>query len=81
MSNSLKVEPVKIDEKLLNKVEHGIWEFPSLHLIVGKIASGKSTFLHNIITRFYEPVFKQNIIPKICFRIKVGKSNKVFWII
>ena len=62
MSNSLKVEPVKIDEKLLNKVEHGIWEFPSLHLIVGKIASGKSTFLHNIITRFYEPVFKQNII-------------------
>ena len=62
MSNSLKVEPVKIDEKLLNKIEHGIWEYPSLHLIVGKIASGKSTFLHNIITRFWEPVFKQNII-------------------
>ncbi len=62
MSNSLKVEPVKIDEKLLNKVDHGIWEYPSLHLIVGKIASGKSTFLHNIITRFWEPVFKTNII-------------------
>ena len=59
---SLKVEPVKIDEKLLNRVEQGIWEFPSLHLIVGKIASGKSTFLHNIITRFWNPVFKENII-------------------
>ena len=59
---SLKVEPVKIDEKLLNRVEQGIWEFPSLLLIVGKIASGKSTFLHNIITRFWNPVFKENII-------------------
>ena len=59
---SLKVEPVKIDEKLLNRVEQGIWEFPSLHLIVGKIASCKSTFLHNIITRFWNPVFKENII-------------------
>ena len=62
MSKSLKVEPVKIDEKLLNRVEHGIWEFPSLHLIVGKIASGKSTFLHNIIDKFWNPVFKENII-------------------
>jgi len=62
MSKSLKVEPVKIDEKLLNRVDHGIWEFPSLHLIVGKIASGKSTFLHNIIDKFWNPVFKENVI-------------------
>jgi len=59
---TLKVQPVDIDESKLNVVHHGPWTFPSLHLVIGKIASGKSTWLYNVLTRFWNPVYKENII-------------------
>jgi len=64
MSNekNLKIEPVKIDESKLNVKDYGLWSFPSLHLMVGKIASGKSTFLNNLINKIWNPVFEDRII-------------------
>ena len=59
---TLKVQPVDIDESKLNVVHHGPWTFPSLHLVIGKIASGKSTWLYNVLTRFWNPIYKENII-------------------
>ena len=59
---SLKVEPVDIDESKLNEIDHGIWKFPSLHLMIGHIASGKSTLLNNIITKFWNPIFEDRVI-------------------
>ena len=60
--NSLKIEPVKIDESKLNVVDHGYFKFPSLHLVIGKVASGKSTFINNLISKIFNPVFKDNVI-------------------
>lgn len=59
---NLKIEPVKIDESKLNVKDYGLWTFPSLHLMVGKIASGKSTFLNNLISKIWSPVFDDRII-------------------
>jgi len=60
--NNLKIEPVKIDESELNVIEHGYFKFPSLHLVIGKVASGKSTFINNLISKIFNPVFKDNVI-------------------
>lgn len=56
------IKPVKIDEKLFNKKEIYPWIYPSLHIILGHVASGKSTFLYNLINNYWKPVFKDNII-------------------
>ena len=60
--DSLKVQRVKIDEEKLHELEHGVWKFPSSHALIGHIASGKSTLLHNLLTRFWKPVFGNRII-------------------
>jgi len=60
--DSSKILPVEIDTDKLNEIEHGLWRFPSCHIAIGKVASGKSTFLHNLITRFWLPVFEDRII-------------------
>ena len=56
------VKPVEIDESKLNKIEHGIFTFPSMSLLVGQIASGKSTLLHHLISKYFEPVFEDRVI-------------------
>lgn len=59
---SFKVEPVDIDERKFNAIDHGIWTFPSPHVFVGSVASGKSTLLYNITTKFFYPIFETRII-------------------
>ncbi len=61
MSNSKKIEPVEIDESKYNKAELEPFVFPSLSVLVGHVASGKSTMLFNLV-KMFEPVFKGNVI-------------------
>ncbi len=56
-----KIEPVDIDESKYNKAELEPFVFPSLSVLVGHVASGKSTMLFNLI-KMTEPVFKGNVI-------------------
>ena len=56
-----KIKPVDIDESKYNKAELEPFVFPSLHVLVGHVASGKSTTLFNLISMF-EPIFKGNVI-------------------
>jgi len=58
---SKKIEPVEIDESKYNKAELEPFVFPSLSVLVGHVASGKSTMLYNLI-KMTEPVFKGNVI-------------------
>jgi len=57
-----KIEPVEIDKTLLHELDHGIWQFPSVHIMIGKIASGKSTFIYNLINKIWYPAFQERII-------------------
>lgn len=58
----LTIQPVEIDESQYNRANHALWEFPSAHLILGKIKSGKSTLLHNLVTKMWKPVFDDRVI-------------------
>ena len=58
---NLLIQPIEIDESKFNKVELDPFVFPSLIVGLGKVASGKTTFLANMI-RIIKPVFKGNII-------------------
>ena len=58
---SKKIQPVEIDESKYNKAELEPFVFPSLSVLVGHVASGKSTMLYNLI-KMTEPVFKGNVI-------------------
>jgi hypothetical protein len=58
----LEIKPVDLDESKYNRVQHSLWEFPSAHLILGKIKSGKSTLLHNLISKMWKPVFDDRVI-------------------
>ena len=62
MIESFKVKPVDVDESKFNAVDYGIWTFPSLHVFIGSVASGKSTLLYNIVTDFFYPIFENRII-------------------
>ena len=59
MSN--KIIPVEIDESKYNKVEQEPFVYPSLSVLVGHVASGKSTMLFNLIEKSKE-IFKGNVI-------------------
>jgi len=58
---SKKIEPVEIDESKYNKAELDPFVFPSLSVLCGHVASGKSTMLYNLI-EMTEPIFKGNVI-------------------
>jgi energy-coupling factor transporter ATP-binding protein EcfA2 len=58
---NLDIKPIEIDEDKFNKVDLGPFTFPSCIITLGKVASGKTTFLANLI-RILEPVFKGNVI-------------------
>jgi len=58
---SLEIKPIEIDESKFNKVDLEPFTFPSCIITLGKVASGKTTFLANLI-RILEPVFQGNII-------------------
>ena len=60
--NNLTVKPVEIDESKFNAMDYGIWTFPSFHIYIGSVAAGKSTLLHNLVTRFLYPIFENRII-------------------
>ena len=57
----LEIKPIEIDETKFNKVDLEPFTFPSLIVGLGKVASGKTTFMANMV-RILEPVFKGNII-------------------
>lgn len=57
----LEIKPIEIDESKFNKVDFEPFVFPSLIVGLGKVASGKTTFMANMV-RILEPVFKGNII-------------------
>lgn len=57
----LEIQPIEIDETKFNKVDFEPFVFPSLVVGLGKVASGKTTFMANIV-RILEPVFKGNVI-------------------
>jgi hypothetical protein len=57
----LTIKPVEIDEEKFNKVEHDPFIFPSCTIVLGAVASGKTTWLHNYI-RITKPVFDGNVI-------------------
>jgi len=57
----LEIKPIEIDETKFNKVDLEPFTFPSLTVGLGKVASGKTTFMANMV-RILEPVFKGNII-------------------
>ena len=59
--SDLEIKPIEIDESKFNKVELEPFEFPSLIVGLGKVASGKTTFMANMV-RILEPIFKGNII-------------------
>lgn len=59
--NNLEIQPIEIDESKFNKVDLEPFTFPSLLIGLGKVASGKTTFLANMI-RILDPVFKGNVI-------------------
>ena len=56
------MKPVEIDESKFNAMDYGIWTFPSFHIYIGSVAAGKSTLLHNLVTRFLYPIFENRII-------------------
>ena len=58
---SLEIQPIEIDETKFNKVDLEPFTFPSLIIGLGKVASGKTTFMANLI-RILEPVFHGNVI-------------------
>ena len=57
----LEIKPVEIDEEKFNKEELGPFVFPSCSIVLGAVASGKTTWLHNFI-RITEPIFNGNVI-------------------
>lgn len=60
--DNYKIKPPEIDENNLNKIDLPI--IPSLPFNVlglGKVNSGKSVLLHNLIMKFYKNIFKGNI--------------------
>jgi len=58
---SKKIEPVDIDESKYNKAELDPFVFPSLGVLCGHVASGKSTMLFNLV-KMTEPIFNGNVI-------------------
>jgi hypothetical protein len=58
---NLEIQPIEIDESKFNKVELDPFVFPSLIVGLGKVASGKTTFMANLV-RILQPVFKGNVI-------------------
>lgn len=60
-SKTLEIQPVKIDDDKFNKQELEPFVFPSLTIVLGAVAAGKTTFLHNFV-RITEPVFHGNVI-------------------
>lgn len=61
MDLDLEIKPVEIDESKFNKVELDPFVFPSCTIVLGAVASGKTTWLHNFI-RITKPVFNSNVI-------------------
>lgn len=59
--SDLEIKPIEIDESKFKKVDYEPFIFPSLTIGLGKVASGKTTFMANMI-RILEPVFKGNVI-------------------
>jgi len=59
--SDLEIRPIEIDENKFNRVDLDPFTFPSCIVGLGKVASGKTTFLANMI-RITEPVFKGNVI-------------------
>ncbi len=57
----LKIKPVEIDDSKFNKEELGPFVFPSCSIVLGAVASGKTTWLHNFI-RITEPIFDGKVI-------------------
>ena len=57
----LEIKPIEIDETKFNKVDLEPFTFPSLIVGLGKVASGKTTFMANMV-RILDPVFKGNVI-------------------
>lgn len=57
----LEIKPVEIDDEKFNKEELGPFVFPSCSIVLGAVASGKTTWLHNFI-RITEPIFNGNVI-------------------
>ncbi len=57
----LEIKPIEIDETKFNKVDLEPFTFPSLIVGLGKVASGKTTFMANMVT-ILDPVFKGNVI-------------------
>jgi len=45
----LEIKPIEIDESKFNKVDLEPFTFPSLLIGLGKVASGKTTFMANLI--------------------------------
>jgi hypothetical protein len=58
---SKKIEPVDIDESKYNKEELEPFVYPSLGVLCGHVASGKSTMLFNLI-KMSDSIFKGNVI-------------------
>ena len=61
MKPDLEIKPIDIDETKFNKVDLEPFTFPSLIIGLGKVASGKTTFMANMV-RILDPVFKGNVI-------------------
>jgi len=58
---NLEIQPIDIDETKFNKAELDPFVFPSCSIVLGAVASGKSTFLANFV-RITEPIFNGNVI-------------------
>ena len=61
MKSDLEIKPIEIDDDKFNKAELEPFVFPSLTIVLGAVAAGKTTFLANFV-RITEPVFKGNVI-------------------
>ena len=59
--SDLKIQVIDIDESKFNKAELDPFVFPSLTILNGTVASGKSTVCSNFI-RITQPVFDGNVI-------------------
>jgi len=57
----LKIKPVEIDESKFNKEELGPFIYPSLTIVLGSVASGKTTFLYNYL-EITDPIFDGNVV-------------------
>lgn len=55
------IEPVEIDESKYNTAELEPFVFPSLSVLLGSVASGKSTMIFNLVKKF-QPIFNGNVI-------------------